>query len=190
MRTGKNVVYHNIGLHNNIILSKRAACKIHWHNRRPLTSDSIIQFSPNTFSPSRRGAEWIADCSLKPFTFVRGPWTARKYRIRSICCLQNSLNGHSENALRPARTQWHTLLVNRNDDELRDSKTLDEYLCSIIDDRGNKISLDNRRVYDEVVNEGKFYSLIKQHRAFTDSEIIRFMRKLSYLKRRHYSRFS
>jgi len=38
---------------------------------RPLTSDSIIQFSPSTFSPSRRGVgEWIADCSLKPFTFA------------------------------------------------------------------------------------------------------------------------
>lgn len=71
----------------------------------PLTSDSIIQFSPSTFSPSRRGAEWIADCSLKPFTFACGPWTARKYQICCICCLQNSLNGHSENAF-PSRTHW------------------------------------------------------------------------------------
>jgi len=92
---------------------------------RPLTSDSIIQFSPSTFSPSRRGAgEWIADCSLKPFTFAYGPWTTRKYQICSIYCLQNSLNGHSENVpSRAAGTHWRCVRafsVNRNDDEQHD----------------------------------------------------------------------
>lgn len=151
---------------------------------RPLTSDSIIQFSPSTFSPSRRGTgEWIADCSLKPFTFACGPWTTRKYQICSIYCLQNSLNGHSENVLHAACVRFRSIGTMMSSMMTKRSAN---YL--IIDGRKNKITiLDRCRFFFYgVANEcckrvsyaGKIMKRSRSdelHRTFTDDEIIGFI---------------
>jgi len=94
---------------------------------RPLTSDSIIQFSPSTFSPespagSRR---WLnrRSRSLKPFTFVHGETGGGEGRglprkralARCVRRSRNSLNGHSGNA-----RSGRDLRLNSGDNERRD----------------------------------------------------------------------